>query len=98
MQSPENERRRMLNIAIDRATEELGAPINSAKVKGDYVICRSGLRKVVMSYQFSQGGEIDRESGRFIPNPGSGRWTVIVVDRPEGFGLWSRLAKVLTGR
>jgi hypothetical protein len=79
LQSPENERRRLLGVAIDTATDHLRAPIDRVEVKPQYIVCWSGGRKVVMAYSYSPGGQVDAD-GHITVTPGSGSWDAIVID------------------
>jgi hypothetical protein len=82
MQAPEDERVRLLNVAILRATRELRAPIDRIEVTDEYVSCWAGPRKIAMTYCYAQGGHADLSSGRFTATPGSGVWEVVVVGGP----------------
>jgi hypothetical protein len=96
MQAPENERMRLLGVAICRATQELRAPIDRIEVTDGHVTCRAGGRAIAMTYRYAQGGDVEASSGRFIPMPGSGEWEVEVGDGPIARRRWS-LAAALRG-
>jgi len=100
MMSPENERMRLLDVAIDRASSELRKPVDRVEVTKDYVTCWSGNRQVVMEYGYAQGGNIDDSSGRFLPAPGSGNWYVVVVSEPapKAHGRLAKVIAMLLGR
>lgn len=101
MKAPEHERKALLGIAIERATDELGAPIDRVDVTDSLVTCSAGSRKVVMSYSYADGGTVDQNTGRFVPTLGSGSWQVTVLDgeavsQPEIIGR--TIAKFLKSR
>ncbi len=99
MMSPENERRQLLAVAIDRATQELGEPLDRIEVTAEHVTCSSGPRRVVMGYTYAQGGTVEQISGRFMPLPGSGSWEVIVLNdlAAKRSNRFSRAFSILLG-
>jgi hypothetical protein len=100
MRAPEHERMALLDVAIARATGELNAPIDRIEVTDTHVNCWAGSRKVTLSYQYAQGGQMD-PVGRFAPTVGSGSWEVMVVDDPatrRRKGIGQALAKLLKRR
>ncbi|HEY2708636.1 MAG TPA: hypothetical protein VGI95_11350 [Caulobacteraceae bacterium] len=98
MQAPEDERRRLLGAAIDAATNHLRAPIDRIEVSRAHVACWGGGRKVLMTYDYSPGGQVDPTTGKFTVTAGSGSWDVYIVD-PAGIrgGPLRRLAASLFG-
>ena len=81
MRAPHHERRAMLSVAIDKATEELNAPIDRVEVVAGHVRCWAGSKLVTLLYDYAQGGSHD-ETGNFIPHVGTGWWHVEVVPNP----------------
>ena len=98
--APHYERRRLLGVAIERATEELQAPIDRIEVAARRIRCRAGSKTVTLSYDYAQGGAQDSH-GNFTVNVGSGEWCVEVVRSPASHlpaRIGSALAKFLKGR
>ena len=90
MQAPEEERMMLLDVAIGRATEELHAPVDRVEVTRSRVSCWAGRRRVVMAYNYAQGGQVDPVTGRFVITAGSGSWDVVVVGKAAPGSGWLR--------
>ena len=100
MKAPHYERRELLGVAIERATEELEAPIDRIEVTTGHVRCWAGSKTVTLSYDYGQGGVHDCH-GVFTAHVGSGHWYVEVVSSstPRHRGLiGSLVAKLLKKR
>jgi hypothetical protein len=98
MMSPEDERRRLLGEAINRATETLREPLDRIEVTPSQVTCWAGSRGVVMDYAYAEGGTVDEVSGRFVPTLGGGSWRVVVAGEPRRSNRLFRAISVLFGR
>src|ERR1700759_4672614 len=95
MLAPQDVRASLLNMAIIKATSELGAPIDRIKIVGDAsrVDCWAGARRVSIAFHRSESGEII--DGKFVPYVGSVSWKALVVPRPK---FWqSKRAWMLLG-
>lgn len=98
MMSPEDERRRLLGEAIDRATETLRQPLDRIEVTPSQVTCWAGPRGLVMDYTYGEGGRFDEASGRFVPSLGGGGWSVVAVGERRRSNRLVRAVSVLLGR
>ena len=96
MMAPHYERARMLAVAIDRATAELGEPIDRIEVTARKVLVWAGRRYLSMTYGYANSYG---PGGTAIP--GGGTWVV----EPDGplrqdssvpiGGLFSALRRLL---
>jgi hypothetical protein len=93
--SPQNERRRLLGVAVDAATDLLDDPVDYIAIEGDVIEARAGARRVRGSWGYS-----DSYSPDGSPLLGGGHWWVNfgpVEPMPAG-GAWALLAKVTGAR